>query len=122
MNSGSCISSIPRIDSSARGHERDISNAPLAKPVYTVPKFNSLLGMLGSLYQTAPHSVSRLEHRFPRIEHEMAAGDTGIKKKIFFYISSHEFYQKMMFATSNTKAHLRVKKYTDNIFAHIHPV
>ncbi|MDD1484389.1 hypothetical protein F9948_30460, partial [Burkholderia thailandensis] len=42
--SGSCISSIPRIGLSAQGHEHDISNAPLAKPVYTVPKINSLLG------------------------------------------------------------------------------
>ncbi|MCS3395437.1 hypothetical protein NX868_30175, partial [Burkholderia thailandensis] len=42
-NSGSCISSIPRIGLSAQGHEHDISNAPLAKPVYTVPKINSLL-------------------------------------------------------------------------------
>ncbi|MET1474880.1 hypothetical protein ABXL37_11495, partial [Burkholderia sola] len=44
VNSGSCISSIPRIGLSAQGHEHDISNAPPAKPVYTVPKFNSLLG------------------------------------------------------------------------------
>ncbi|WP_208458938.1 hypothetical protein, partial [Burkholderia sp. BCC0398] len=29
---------------SAQGHEHDISNAPLATPVYTVPNFNSLLG------------------------------------------------------------------------------
>ncbi|MBP0609944.1 MULTISPECIES: hypothetical protein, partial [Burkholderia] len=45
VNSGSCISSIPRIGLSAQGHEHDISNAPPAKPVYTVPKFNSLLGL-----------------------------------------------------------------------------
>ncbi|WP_204524566.1 hypothetical protein, partial [Burkholderia thailandensis] len=44
-NSGSCISSIPRIGLSAQGHEHDISNAPLAKPVYTVPKINSLLAL-----------------------------------------------------------------------------
>ncbi|WP_208456334.1 hypothetical protein, partial [Burkholderia vietnamiensis] len=30
--------------SSAQDHEHDISNAPLATPVYTVSNFNSLLG------------------------------------------------------------------------------
>ncbi|MBN3830199.1 hypothetical protein G3O00_42700, partial [Burkholderia sp. Ac-20384] len=43
-NNGSCISSIPRIGSSAQDHEHDISNAPPFEPVYTVPNFNSLLG------------------------------------------------------------------------------
>ncbi|MCA7988725.1 hypothetical protein, partial [Burkholderia vietnamiensis] len=32
--------------SSAQDHEHDISNAPLATPVYTVSNFNSLLGPL----------------------------------------------------------------------------
>ncbi|MBR8358751.1 hypothetical protein KDW10_15460, partial [Burkholderia vietnamiensis] len=31
--------------SSAQDHEHDISNAPLATPVYTVSNFNSLLGV-----------------------------------------------------------------------------
>uniref|UniRef100_UPI00321856C8 glutathione S-transferase family protein n=1 Tax=unclassified Burkholderia TaxID=2613784 RepID=UPI00321856C8 len=38
-------SSIPRIGSSAQDHEHDISNAPPFEPVYTVPNFNSLLGL-----------------------------------------------------------------------------
>ncbi|WP_231755976.1 hypothetical protein, partial [Burkholderia sp. MSMB1552] len=42
-NSGSCISSIPRIALIAQGHEHDIHNARLSTPVYAGPKFNSLL-------------------------------------------------------------------------------
>ncbi|MEX3897345.1 hypothetical protein [Paraburkholderia sp. BR10954] len=44
MNRGSCISSIPRIASAAKDHEHDIHNARPSNPVYTGPKFNSLLG------------------------------------------------------------------------------
>ncbi|MCS6428455.1 hypothetical protein, partial [Burkholderia thailandensis] len=55
--SGSCISSIPRIGLSAQGHEHDISNAPLAKPVYTVPKINSLLGAVYTLDEMRLHLV-----------------------------------------------------------------
>ncbi|NVI09811.1 hypothetical protein FSB64_41030, partial [Paraburkholderia sp. JPY454] len=44
-NRGSCISSIPRIASAAKDHEHDIHNARPSNPVYTGPKFNSLLGI-----------------------------------------------------------------------------
>ncbi|MEX3790762.1 hypothetical protein, partial [Paraburkholderia sp. BR14374] len=45
VNRGSCISSIPRIASAAKDHEHDIHNARPSNPVYTGPKFNSLLGL-----------------------------------------------------------------------------
>ncbi|MGF6651645.1 type VI protein secretion system component VasK [Paraburkholderia youngii] len=48
MNRGSCISSIPRIASAAKDHEHDIHNARPSNPVYTGPKFNSLLGRRAS--------------------------------------------------------------------------
>ncbi|MEX3899937.1 hypothetical protein, partial [Paraburkholderia sp. BR10954] len=47
---GSCISSIPRIASAAKDHEHDIHNARPSNPVYTGPKFNSLLGQRGKRY------------------------------------------------------------------------
>src|SRR5277367_5850780 len=48
VNRGSCISSIPRIVSTAKDHEHDIHNARPSNPVYTGSKFNSLLGCFGA--------------------------------------------------------------------------
>ncbi|MCA8023686.1 hypothetical protein, partial [Burkholderia metallica] len=56
-NNGSCISSIPRIGSSAQDHEHDISNAPPFEPVYTVPNFNSLLGLLRQVIKTIDKAI-----------------------------------------------------------------
>ncbi|MET1535333.1 hypothetical protein, partial [Burkholderia sola] len=39
------------------GHEHDISNAPLATPVYTVPNFNSLLGLLRQVIKTIDKAI-----------------------------------------------------------------
>ncbi|MEN8517942.1 hypothetical protein, partial [Burkholderia sp. RS02] len=55
-------SSIPRIGSSAQDHEHDISNAPPFEPVYTVPNFNSLLGLRQLLDDTLSQDGGRFVH------------------------------------------------------------
>ncbi|WP_217911005.1 hypothetical protein, partial [Paraburkholderia youngii] len=54
---GSCISSIPRIASAAKDHEHDIHNARPSNPVYTGPKFNSLLDRA----KLPGHDIARLK-------------------------------------------------------------